>query len=143
MIRKNFFNNCINLAKTVRNLVTSKSIATLGTCYDSRYPPTKFLRPNSPKIEIQCLMSGYPRTGTHWIMNVVAKNSNRKVCSIEQRLVTPDDKNVCIVKIHARNKYMARAKALWLLPRHNFKGKYIYVYRDPRDSIISLYELYK
>ena len=38
---------------------------------------------------------------------------------------------------------MARAKALWLLPLHNFEGKYIYTYRDPRDAILSLYEMYR
>lgn len=88
-------------------------------------------------------MSGFPRTGTHWIMNVVEKSSGMKTYSIQERRITPDDKNICILKIHARNKIIARAKALWLLPPHDFGGKYIYVYRDPRDAIISLYEFYK
>lgn len=48
-----------------------------------------------------------------------------------------------LVKVHARSKWMARTKALWLLPRHEFEGKYIYTYRDPRDAILSLYEMYK
>ena len=56
---------------------------------------------------------------------------------------TPDDEYVILLKTHARNKFIARAKTLWLLPAHNFKGKYIYTYRDPRDAIISLYEMYK
>ena len=56
---------------------------------------------------------------------------------------SPLDKNVILIKIHARNKFIARVKALWLLPPFDFGGKYIYVYRDPRDAIISLYEMTK
>lgn len=54
-----------------------------------------------------------------------------------------DNKNILLVKIHARNRFVARIKAYLVLPPHNFTGKYIYTYRDPRDAIISLYEMYK
>jgi hypothetical protein len=88
-------------------------------------------------------MSGYPRSGTHWIRNVIEKSSGVKTFHIHGGEITPATKDVCVIKIHARSKWVARFKALWLLPPHNFGGKYIYVYRDPRDAIISLYEMYK
>ena len=76
-------------------------------------------------------------------MNVIEKSSGAKTFAIRDNKTRPATKDVCLIKIHARNKWIARAKALWLLPPHNFGGKYIYVYRDPRDAIISLYEMYR
>lgn len=143
MSRANLINNSVNLIKVIKNLVTGKLFTSLGSYYDPRYPPTKFLKWSLPKINIQCIMSGYPRSGTNWIRNVIEKSSSAKTFTTESRKITPDTKDVCVVKIHARNKWIARAKALWLLPPHNFGGKYIYVYRDPRDAIISLYEMYR
>lgn len=144
MNRRNLINNLVNVIKTTKNLVTRKLLTSLGSHYDPRYPPTKFLKWNLPKINIQCIMSGYPRSGCHWIRNVIEKSSGAKTSAISTRSkITPTTKDICILKIHARNKWIARAKALWLLPPHNFGGKYIYVYRDPRDAIISLYEMYK
>jgi len=88
-------------------------------------------------------MCGYPRSGTHWIRNVIEKSSKKRTYDLFNNKPTSADKDVCLLKIHARNKWAARAKALWLLSAHNFEGKYIYVYRDPRDVIISVYEMYK
>jgi hypothetical protein len=143
MSRTNLINNLVNLIKATKNIITGKLLTPLGSYYDPRYPPTKFLKWSSPKINIPCIMSGYPRSGTHWIRNVIERSSGAKTFEISARKITPATKAICILKIHARNKWMARAKALWLLPPHNFGGKYIYVYRDPRDAIISLYEMYR
>ena len=143
MNRRNLINNSVNLIKATKNVVTGKMFMSLGGYCYTRYPPTKFLKWSLPKINIQCIMSGYPRSGSHWIRNVIEKSSGAKIFEIYGGNITPAIKDICIVHIHARNKWIARAKALWLLPPHNFGGKYIYVYRDPRDAIISFYEIYK
>lgn len=88
------------------------------------------------------ILCGYPRTGSHWIRNVVEKSCSVLTFDIAERRVTYETKNVGMVKIHARNRGVARIKALWALPRHDFGHKFVYSYRDPRDAIISLYEMY-
>ena len=135
-----YFGNSINAFK---NLITGQSIASIKSLYDARYPLTKFLKPQHSKIFIQCIMCGFPRTGTHWIRNVIEKSSGQMTYDLNTNKPSPSNKKVLLIKIHARNKSIARLKALWHLPRFDFGGKYIYVYRDPRDAIISLYEMYK
>ena len=120
--------------------MTWKRIEEIKFYYDARYSLTKFILPQHSKIFIQCIMCGFPRTGTHWIRNVIESSTGQKTYNIYQDKPTPLDKNVAVIKIHARSKFVARAKALWFLPPFEFGGKYIYVYRDPRDAIISLYE---
>ena len=133
-----------NLLKVFKGHITGKSMGGINALYDTQYPPTKFLRYHRSKIYINCIMCGFPRAGTHWILNVVGKSSGQKTGELRgNKIPLPSDKNIILLKIHARNKLVARVKALWLLPPFNFGGKYIYVYRDPRDSIISLYEMYK
>ena len=133
-----------NLLKVIKGYITGKSMGGITSLYDTRYPPTKFLRYHRSKIYIHCIMCGFPRAGTHWILNVVKKSTDQKTGELRgNSKPLPSDKKVILLKIHARNKLVARVKALWLLPPFNFGGKYIYVYRDPRDSIISLYEMYK
>ena len=138
---KNLISNIINLIKAIKNIITGKSFSSVRSYYDYRHL-TKFIKPNLPKIDIHCIMCGYPRSGTHWIRNVVEKSTGERTYDMSKNKPVPSDTNVCLIKIHARSKFVARLKALWL-PRHNFQGKYIYVYRDPRDAIISLYEMYK
>lgn len=135
-----FFANSI---KTIKCLIAGKSIAPMTSFYDARYPPTKFFRFHQSKIHIQCIMCGFPRTGTHWIRNVIEKSTNKKTFNLYTNKPLPSDKDVLLIKVHARSKFVARVKALWLLPPFDFGGRYIYVYRDPRDSIISMYEMYK
>jgi hypothetical protein len=76
-------------------------------------------------------------------MNVVEKSTGAKTYNLHKNKPVLSDNNVLLIKIHARSKFIARSKALWLLPPHTFAGKYIYTYRDPRDAIISLYEFHK
>ena len=135
--------NFTNSIKVIKALINGKSIAPIQSFYDKRYPPTKFFKYNLPEIYIQCIMCGFPRSGTHWIRNVIEKSTGQKTGDLYSKKPSPLDKQVIIVKIHARSKSIAYLKALWLLPRFKFGGKYIYVYRDPRDAIISLYEMYK
>ena len=132
-----------NSIKVIVGQFSGTSIGSWSKFYKTPYPPTKFLKSHPSKIHIQCIMSGFPRTGTHWIRNVIEKSTGQKTYDLHTNRPSPGNKNVLLIKIHARNKFIARLKALWLLPRFNFGGKYIYVYRDPRDSIISLYEMYK
>jgi Sulfotransferase domain len=132
-----------NFVKAIKGVITGKSIAPMTSFYDARYPPTKFLRYHQSKIHIQCIMCGFPRTGTHWIRNVIEKSTGKKTFNLYANKPSPSDKDVLLIKVHARNKFIARVKTLWLLPPFDFGSKYIYVYRDPRDSIISMYEMYK
>lgn len=132
--------NYVNLIKVVINHYARRPFRSLGRYYDSRYPLTKFLKWNLPKVEIQCILCGYPRCGTHWIRNVVEKSTGENTYDLIENKPTPSDKNIRLLKVHARNKFVARLKALISLPRHKFTGKYIYLYRDPRDAVISFYE---
>jgi len=52
-------------------------------------------------------------------------------------------KQISVLKVHGRSKAMALFKAWLFLPPFRFNNKFIYTYRDPRDAIISLYEMYK
>ena len=135
--------NLKNTVKSLRSILKGETLAQLSSFYNHRYPPTKFLKIHQSKIHIKCILCGFPRTGTHWIRNIIEKSTGKKTYDLYANRPTQLDKEVLLVKIHARNKQIAYLKALWLLPRFNFGGKYIYVYRDPRDSIISMYEMYK
>ncbi|MFC1818595.1 sulfotransferase domain-containing protein [Thermodesulfobacteriota bacterium] len=132
-----------NFTKTILNIIRGKYSANLSDYYDKKYPPTKFFRKPVKYPLIHCILAGYPRSGTNWIMNVVEKSTGLQTGNLIKRKPGPNDKEVILLKVHSRSKRIARSKALWLLPRHNFLGKYIYTYRDPRDSIISLFEMYK
>jgi len=65
MSRTNLISNSVNLIKATKNLLTGKMVRGLVGYYDRRYPPTKFLKWSLPKKNIQCIMSGYPRSGTN------------------------------------------------------------------------------
>ena len=135
--------NLKNTVKNLRSILKEETLAPLSTFYNYQYPPTKFLKIYQSKICIKCILCGFPRTGTHWIRNVIEKSTGKKTYDLYTNKPTHLDNEVLLLKIHARNKQIAYLKALWLLPRFNFEGKYIYIYRDPRDSIISMYEMYK
>lgn len=95
------------------------------------------------QFKIECVMCGYPRSGTHWISNVVQKSSDLyspDYAEIDYKMAL--DKHIPLIKIHARSKSVLKLKMFLLLPPHIFKKKYIYTYRDPRDAIISLYNMY-
>ena len=133
----------VNLIKTVKIRLTGKSFrpgSTLKKINSEQL--TWILNRSIPRSRIHCIMCGFPRSGTHWIRNVIEKSTGEKTYELFKKY-NPTDKNILLIKIHARNKIVARTKAFLELPPHNFDGKYIYVYRDPRDSIISLYEMYK
>jgi hypothetical protein len=132
-----------NLVITTKNHVCGKQLRSFTSFFDSRYPPTKFLSLKKPTVNIRCILCGFPRSGTAWILNVINHSTAQKTAQIQKRTVTPDDGEICLIKVHARNRLVARLKTLLILPRHRFGGKYLYVYRDPRDAIISLYEMYK
>ena len=133
----------VNLTKTVKNRLTGKSFRP-GSAFKNFNPEQLawILNRSIPRSRIHCIMCGFPRSGTHWIRSVIEKSTGEKTYELSKKF-EPTDRNVLLIKIHARNKTVARAKAFFELPPHNFDGKYIYVYRDPRDSIISLYEMYK
>ena len=135
-----YFGNSINV---IKRQIDGKSLSSFKSIKSTQYPPTKFLMPQHSKIHIQCIMCGFPRAGTHWIRNVIEKSTGRETYDLNYKRPSPLNKDVLLIKIHARSKFIARLKALWKLPRFDFGGKYIYVYRDPRDAIISLYEMYK
>lgn len=132
-----------NLIRTARNLASGRYMATLKSYYDPRFPPTKFFSCAADRPRVKCILSGFPRTGTHWVRNVIHRSTGLSTYSVATKGPLPSDGNGFLVKVHARNKFIARWKALWLLPRHDFDGAYIYTYRDPRDAILSLYEMYK
>lgn len=132
-----------NFVKSTRNLLSGRHMTTISGYYDPRFPPTKFLTRTSDKVHVKCILCGFPRTGTHWIRNVVQQSTGLSHYAVALKGEFPNDRNGILVKVHARNKTVARLKALWLLPRHDFDGRYIYTYRDPRDAILSLYEMYK
>jgi hypothetical protein len=96
------------------------------------------------KFNVSCVLSGFPRSGTHWIRNVIEKSSG---------LYCPDladidydkvyfSKSLPIIKIHARSNFILKIYMFFKLPPHSFENMYIYTYRDPRDAIISLYNMY-
>jgi hypothetical protein len=95
-------------------------------------------------FSISCVIYGFPRTGTHWVRNVVDKSSEEYCPSLAEIKFDTIIKNQIfpIFKIHARSKFIAKMKMFFLIPLHKFCDKFIYVYRDPRDAIISLYNMY-
>jgi len=133
----------INFVKTLKNLLMGKSMREFSSLYHSEYPWTWPLRPAIPRVNIKCYLCGFPRTGTHWIRNVIEKSTGTKTYDLYSNKPKADEKDISLVKIHARNRFMARLKAYLVLPPHNFGRKYIYTYRDPRDAILSLFEMYK
>lgn len=132
-----------NLIKTARNIATGKSIASLKSYVCIHHPIAWQLRPGIPRIEIKCILCGFPRTGTHWVRNVVEKSTNRKTHNLYSQLPESADKTVYLLKVHARNRLVAKMKMHLKLPPFEFENRYICTYRDPRDAIISLYEMYK
>lgn len=137
-------NSCINSTKAIKNLVKGRNMggASLGSGINLKYALFGLL-PSSSKSEIQCILCGYPRSGTHWIRSVIEKSSNYKTYDLFGNRPTKNEKKILVVKIHARNKLIARTKARFMLHPHKFLGQYIYTYRDPRDTMISLFEMYK
>lgn len=122
-----------NFAKSVKNLCTGKHFASLDQYYDARYPPTKFLRADSGSLNIRCILCGFPRSGTNWVIHVVESSTGMQIGNIGARKPDARDGTVALLKIHARSKTVARAKALWLLPRHHFEwALHLYVPRSKR-----------
>ncbi|MFX0197729.1 MAG: sulfotransferase domain-containing protein [Candidatus Hodarchaeota archaeon] len=132
-----------NTLKALRLIATNQSMGPALSFYDPKFPPWKYLIPQRKWIHVNCIMSGFPRTGTHWIRNVIEKSCNLKTGDLFEKKPGYEDKYVALIKIHARSKRIAMAKAIWLLPPFKFDHHFIYVYRDPRDAIISLFEMYK
>ena len=95
-------------------------------------------------FNVLCVMCGFPRSGTHWIRNVVEKSSGLYCPNLEDidYSKVSVNKKMPVMKIHARSKLVLKIKMFFRLPPHSFQKKYIYVYRDPRDAIISLYNMY-
>ena len=118
-----------NSIKSLNSVISGKAMVSTKNFYDKRYPPTKFLRKNSEKIYLHCIMCGFPRTGTHWIRQVIEKSTGHKTCNMYEGKPTYVDKKVLLIKIHARSRRIAYVKALLLLPAFKFGGKYIYVYQ--------------
>lgn len=96
------------------------------------------------QFDIEVVLCGYPRSGTHWIRNVISKSLDKYCPSMDDidYLTVRKQKNLPVLKIHARSMVVAKLKMFFLLPPHKSKNKFIYVYRDPRDAIISLYNMY-
>lgn len=96
------------------------------------------------KIKIDYVITGFPRSGTHWVRNVVETNSLKYCPNLEDMNLDKiiNDKEVFLIKVHARSPIILKLKLFFQLPPNLFSGKVIYVYRDPRDSIISLYNMY-
>ncbi len=138
-----FINTLINSIKTVKNIVTNKHFGASKEKKINIGYAINGLLPFGSKAEIQCILCGYPRSGTHWIRSVIEKSSDYKTYDLFENKPNINEKKILAIKIHARNKLIARAKALLRLPPHKFSGQYIYTYRDPRDTLISLFEMYK
>jgi hypothetical protein len=95
------------------------------------------------EFEIDVVLCGFPRSGTHWIRNVISK-SLKKYCPTLEDIdysLAIKQYHLPLLKIHARSMLVAKLKMFFLMPPTKSK-KYIYVYRDPRDAIISLYNMY-
>lgn len=134
-------NEFVNLSKTLLNVVSGKSFSkNVGVNVRNLL---LYLVPGKRILRVKCFMCGYPRSGTHWIRNVVENSSGQKTFNLYEELPLLGIENALVVKIHARDKRIANIKARLNLPPFQFAGKYIYAYRDPRDTIISLFEMYK
>lgn len=95
-------------------------------------------------FNILSVLCGFPRTGAHWIRNVAEKSTKIYCPSLADIDYNKIKKNqdIPLFKFHARSKFVAKLKMFFLIPPHKFNHKFIYVYRDPRDAIISLYNMY-
>lgn len=135
--------SAVNLAKTIKNWSSGKTLGG-GVGSDTKLRNTLYyFMPGGRKVKLKCIMCGYPRSGTHWIRNVIEKSTGQRTYDLYANIPSSDVEDILLVKIHARNRLIARGKAWLVLPPHKFDGKYIYTYRDPRDTIISLFEMYK
>ena len=75
----------------------------------------------SPKFIINCVMCGYPRSGTHWISNVVEKSTGLYApdfSEIEYERVYGN--RIPLIKIHARSKIVLKLKMFFYYPRIPF-----------------------
>lgn len=137
--------NIGNFVKTLRLNIKGDSLGRGKLKYKLTYNDfiAKLFHKNK-KFNISCIMCGFPRSGSHWIRSVIESSSGLYCPSlheidysmIKQKQIIP------LFKIHARSKFVVKLKMFFLLPPHDFKNKYIYVYRDPRDAIISLFNMY-
>ena len=95
-------------------------------------------------IEIKSVLCGFPRSGTHWIRNVISETTDLYCGSMDDFNFYESSNKIIFptFKIHARSKLIAKIKMFFYLPPHKFANKFIYIYRDPRDAIISLYNMY-
>lgn len=130
-----------NLFKTILLTASGKAIQSFGRHVNFRQV-VKWLNPARKRINIGCYICGYPRTGTHWIQNVIEKSTGLKTHKTPTNEAL-DDLEIPLVKIHARTPNVARLKVFLTYPPYRFSGKYIYTFRDPRDAIISFYEYTK
>ncbi len=136
-------NKLVNISKTILNWSAGRTFrGRAGANLNFKYALSSML-PWTSKIRIKCFMCGYPRSGTHWVRNVIEQSSSKKTYDLYENIPKPGLDEALLVKIHARDRRIAQFKAKLSLPPHRFEGKYIYTYRDPRDTIISLFEMYK
>ncbi len=136
-------NSLINTGKALKNQVHGRTfVPSMNLSINLKYMALGFI-PWGKKTAIECILCGYPRSGTHWIRNVIEKSSGQKTYDLFSHRPDADEKKILAVKVHARNKVIAQLKSRVILPPYQFSGKYIYSYRDPRDTIISLFEMYK
>ncbi|MCB2141154.1 sulfotransferase domain-containing protein [bacterium] len=132
----------MNSLKAFKNIVSGKSMSSLSTIIPIQKIIEKLIHSRNKKIFIDAFLCGFPRSGTHWILNVVQESTGIPTYEISKNERITNNRLI-LVKIHARNRIIAKAKAFISLPNYQFGGKYIYIYRDPRDAIISLYEMTK
>ena len=69
--------NVINLIKATRNIISGRSMTSFLHSFNIGYPISSQFILKARKIDILCIMCGYPRTGTHWIRNVVEKSTGQ------------------------------------------------------------------
>jgi len=74
----NLINSCINSVRVLKNLIEGRHMrASLGSGRNLKCALSG-LSLSFSRVEIQCILSGYLRSGAHWIRNVIEKNSNQK-----------------------------------------------------------------
>lgn len=137
--------NFNNIIKTFLLRIRKQNLAFGKDTYNLNFKDL-FVKLFSTKsmFHIDVVLCGFPRCGTHWIRNVVANSIDRYCPTLEDidYARVRKQKYIPLIKIHARSKFVAKIKMFFLLPPHKAKNKFIYVYRDPRDAIISLYNMY-
>jgi hypothetical protein len=131
-----------NFTIAFKNIALGKSISSASSLISYEHFFRKIILPKRKPIFVDAFLCGFPRTGTHWILNVMNKSTGIPVYELAKKTEISDQR-LLMVKIHARNIRTAKLKAFLALPPYIFGKKFIYVYRDPRDAIISLYEMYK